>query len=179
MRSGCRSLTGRSVGIVSKRSLDYLDAAFGEGDPSIPGSTTPWTQKSPQADGSPYGHRGQWQTRTPTLAGTRADEYNFFICPPDEAAEKIATMRVAAGDREVEATVMGPALVGRDDARYRERLEGRGATRREPEELENRWATPASRWAPPGVSPTPSAPLEEAGVTGSTFSGSTSTIWTA
>jgi alkanesulfonate monooxygenase SsuD/methylene tetrahydromethanopterin reductase-like flavin-dependent oxidoreductase (luciferase family) len=69
-----------------------------------------------------------------------ADEYNFFTCPPDEAKAKIEVMRKAAGDRHVEATVMGPVLVGRDESEYRDRL-AKSASARDitPDELEKRW----------------------------------------
>jgi alkanesulfonate monooxygenase SsuD/methylene tetrahydromethanopterin reductase-like flavin-dependent oxidoreductase (luciferase family) len=124
-----------------EEALDYLDAAFGEGKASFRG-----THYSIEADvePKPSGIRmiigGSGPRRTPTLAGTRADEYNFFLCPPDQAREKIQVMRDAAGDRRVEATVMGPALVGRDDREFRDRL-ARAAGRRgtDPDELEKRY----------------------------------------
>jgi len=124
-----------------EEALDYLDAAFGPGPAAFEG-----THYSLNADvkPKPTGIRtiigGSGARRTPTLAGSRADEYNFFMCPADEARAKIAVMRQAAGDRPVEATVMGPALVGVDEAAYRERL-GRAASRRgvSPEEMEKRY----------------------------------------
>jgi alkanesulfonate monooxygenase SsuD/methylene tetrahydromethanopterin reductase-like flavin-dependent oxidoreductase (luciferase family) len=114
-----------------EEALDYLDAAFGPGVADYGGD-----HYSLHADvkPKPVGIRivigGSGRQRTPRLAGTRADEYNFFICPVDEARAKIEVMREAAGSRSVEATVMGPAIAGTSDERYRERL-GKWASRRE------------------------------------------------
>jgi alkanesulfonate monooxygenase SsuD/methylene tetrahydromethanopterin reductase-like flavin-dependent oxidoreductase (luciferase family) len=108
---------------------------------------------------------GGGQRRTPTLAGNRADEYNFFTCPPEEARAKIEVMRDAAGDREVEATVMGPALVGATDAAYEERL-GKAATRRDlsPEDLERRYVDNGFPVGTPARAAETVAALEDAGV---------------
>ncbi|HJS72243.1 MAG TPA: LLM class flavin-dependent oxidoreductase [Acidimicrobiia bacterium] len=124
-----------------EEALDYLDAAFGAERADFSGR-----HYSIDADvkPKPSGIRtiigGSGARRTPTLAGTRADEYNFFLCPAEEARARIDVMREAAGDRPVEATVMGPALVGRDEAGYRDRLD-RVARRRgmSPEDLEKRF----------------------------------------
>jgi alkanesulfonate monooxygenase SsuD/methylene tetrahydromethanopterin reductase-like flavin-dependent oxidoreductase (luciferase family) len=108
---------------------------------------------------------GSGPTRTPTLAGTRADEYNFFISPPDEARKKIEVMREAAGDRQVEATVMGGALVGRTEAEFRDRLEksaeGRGIS---PKELEARYVNNGFPIGTPDRVAETIANLEQAGV---------------
>jgi alkanesulfonate monooxygenase SsuD/methylene tetrahydromethanopterin reductase-like flavin-dependent oxidoreductase (luciferase family) len=113
-----------------EEALDYLDAAFAEPEAEFKGEHY---SLSADVRPNPTGLRriigGSGKKRTPTLAGARADEYNFFICPADEARRKIAVMREAAGGREVEATVMGPALVGRTEAEYRQRLEPRAASR--------------------------------------------------
>jgi alkanesulfonate monooxygenase SsuD/methylene tetrahydromethanopterin reductase-like flavin-dependent oxidoreductase (luciferase family) len=108
---------------------------------------------------------GGGEQRTPTLAGARADEYNFFICPADKARQRIDVMRAAAGERPVEATVMGPALVGRTDAEYRERLEA-AATRRgvAPEDLESRFDEGGIPVGTPERAAETVAALEEAGV---------------
>ncbi|MGF1617647.1 MAG: hypothetical protein ACFCU2_07535, partial [Acidimicrobiia bacterium] len=59
---------------------------------------------------------------------------------PDEARSKIAVMRQAAGERSVEATVMGPVLVGRTNGEYQERLAAAAASRGiTSDELEKRW----------------------------------------
>ncbi|HXV72377.1 MAG TPA: LLM class flavin-dependent oxidoreductase [Acidimicrobiia bacterium] len=149
-----------------EEALDYLDVAFGSGPGTHDGK-----HYSLDADvkPTPTGLRtiigGSGKKRTPTLAGTRADEYNFFICPADEAREKIEVMRAAAGDRQVEATVMGPALVGASHAAYRERLAKAAATREiSPEDLEQRFAGAGIPMGTPDrVAETISA-LEDAGV---------------
>ncbi len=149
-----------------EEALDYLAAAFGDGRSDFTGDHY---RLDAVVEPKPSGIRlvigGSGKERTPTLAGRRADEYNFFICPADEARDKVATMRSAAGDRSVEATVMGPALVGRTDAEFRMRLEraaaGRGMA---PEDLERRYETngyPVG--TPTRVSETVAA-LEDAGV---------------
>jgi alkanesulfonate monooxygenase SsuD/methylene tetrahydromethanopterin reductase-like flavin-dependent oxidoreductase (luciferase family) len=83
---------------------------------------------------------GSGPTRTPGLAGRVADEYNLFVCPPDEARAKIATMRNASSGREVEATMMGPLTIAGSDADLAERLMAaagrRGITS---DELISRW----------------------------------------
>jgi alkanesulfonate monooxygenase SsuD/methylene tetrahydromethanopterin reductase-like flavin-dependent oxidoreductase (luciferase family) len=126
-----------------EEALGYLQAAFGPGRSRFEGKHY---RLDAQVEPKPEGIRliigGGGAQRTPSLAGARADEYNIFICPAPEAAEKIATMRESAAGREVEATVMGPAIVGESDAEYRDRLEkftiafGSG---RSAEEVESRY----------------------------------------
>ena len=123
-----------------EEALDYIDAAFADEEAKFDG-----TYYSLDADvkPKPTGIRtiigGSGAKRTPTLAGSRADEYNIFVCPPDDAAEKISVMREAAGPRNVEATMMGPAVVGRTDSEYRERLQERAEKRdMSPEDYEAR-----------------------------------------
>ena len=124
-----------------EEALGYLQAAFGEGRSSFSGE---YYSLDAEVKPKPTGLRlvlgGSGPHRTPTLAGTVADEYNFFTCPPDEARAKIEVMRNAAGNRQVEATVMGPVLVGRDESEYRDRL-AKSASARDitPDELEKRW----------------------------------------
>jgi alkanesulfonate monooxygenase SsuD/methylene tetrahydromethanopterin reductase-like flavin-dependent oxidoreductase (luciferase family) len=125
-----------------EEALDYLDAAFGESPARFDGSHySLHADVKPKPTGIRTVIGGSGKRRTPTLAGTRADEYNFFMCPADEARAKIAVMRQAAGDRPVEATVMGPAMVGADETAFRERL-GRAASKRgvSPDDLERRYA---------------------------------------
>jgi alkanesulfonate monooxygenase SsuD/methylene tetrahydromethanopterin reductase-like flavin-dependent oxidoreductase (luciferase family) len=124
-----------------EEALDYIDAALGPDPADFDG-----THYSLHADvkPKPTGIRtvigGSGAQRTPTLAGTRADEYNFFLCPAEQARAKIAVMRDAAAGRRVEATVMGPALVGADDGAFTERL-GRAAAKRgvSPADMEKRY----------------------------------------
>lgn len=149
-----------------EEALDYLDAAFGEGRASFQGE-----HYSLDADvkPKPVGIRtiigGSGPKRTPTIAGTRADEYNFFLCPSDEAREKVSMMRQAADGRAVEATVMGPALVGRSDEQYKDRL-ARAASRRgiSPEDMERRYVDNGFLVGTPDRVKETVAALEEAGV---------------
>lgn len=113
-----------------EEALDYLDAAFGDGPAEFKGEHyTLDADVKPKPIGIRRIIGGGGPRRTPTLAGNRADEYNFFICPPDQARQKVSVMREAAGDRNVEATVMGPALVARTDSGYQERLSAAAAKR--------------------------------------------------
>lgn len=149
-----------------EEALDYLDAAFGDGHGKHDGKhyTLDATVK-PKPEGLRLVIGGSGPKRTPTLAGNRADEYNFFICPPDQAREKITVMREAAGERDVEATVMGGALVGRTDAIFQERL-ARAADRRgiTPQELEDRYVSNGFPVGTPDRVAESVAGLEEAGV---------------
>ncbi len=88
---------------------------------------------------------GSGPRRTPALTGRRADEYNHFVATAAEIGPKVDRMRLAAADAgrdpsSVEVTVMGPVLVGADQATYRDLL-GRAASERDQtaEELEARW----------------------------------------
>lgn len=149
-----------------EEALDYLDVAFGAGPGTYDGK-----HYSLDADvrPKPTGIRtiigGSGKKRTPTLAGSRADEFNTFICPADDARERIGVMREAAGNRDVEATVMGPALVGSSDEIYRERL-GRAAAARDmsPDDLEKRYETNGIPVGTPERIAETVAALEEAGV---------------
>ncbi|MEA1902430.1 MAG: LLM class flavin-dependent oxidoreductase [Actinomycetota bacterium] len=146
--------------------LDYLEAAFGEGHAKYEG---PYYYLDADVKPKPTGMRlvigGSGPTRTPTLAGNRADEYNFFICPADQAKAKIETMRTAAGDRIVEATVMGGALVGRTQAEFEDRLARKAADRDlSPKELEDRYVNNGFPVGTPDRVAETVAGLEEAGV---------------
>jgi alkanesulfonate monooxygenase SsuD/methylene tetrahydromethanopterin reductase-like flavin-dependent oxidoreductase (luciferase family) len=149
-----------------EEALDYLEAVFGPEPAHYEGRHY---RVSGDIRPKPTGIRlvigGSGANRTPTLAGARADEYNFFICPPDEAGQKVKVMRAASGSRHVEATVMGGALVGRTQAVYEQRL-GATAARRgiTPGELEDRYvANGFPVGTPDRVADTVTA-LEEAGV---------------
>ncbi len=124
-----------------EESLDYLDAAFGDGHGQFEGE-----HYSLNADVKPKPIDirlvigGSGEKRTPTLAGTRADEYNFFTTTPDAASRRINVMREAAGDRQVEATVMGPALVGDDESDFKAKLGAAASSRdQSPDEMESAW----------------------------------------
>jgi alkanesulfonate monooxygenase SsuD/methylene tetrahydromethanopterin reductase-like flavin-dependent oxidoreductase (luciferase family) len=149
-----------------EESLDYLEAGFAPSPADFQGkyySLVGDIQPKPQGIRLVIG--GSGPKRTPTLAGTRADEYNVFICPPDDAKAKIDVMRQAAGERNVEATAMGPALVGRTEQIYRERLSLAAAKRGISEDqLEERWSGLGIPIGTPNKAREAVAALEEAGV---------------
>ncbi len=146
--------------------LDYLDAAFGAGRGLHSG---PFYSLDLDVRPKPTGIRlivgGSGPRRTPTLAGTRADEYNTFICTVDEARAKIELMREAAGDRLVEATMMGPVTVAATDAELAE-LVSAAAGRRNitSDELILRWEKSGRLFGTPAQVSEKIAALEEAGV---------------
>ena len=149
-----------------EEALDYIDAAFGDDPARFNGSHYSLDANvRPKPNGIRTIIGGSGAKRTPTLAGDRADEYNFFLCPADMAGKKVAVMRDAAGDRDVEATVMGPALVGRDENVYRERL-GQAASRRgtSPDDLEKRYVDSGYIVGTPQRVAESVAALEDAGV---------------
>jgi alkanesulfonate monooxygenase SsuD/methylene tetrahydromethanopterin reductase-like flavin-dependent oxidoreductase (luciferase family) len=149
-----------------EESLDYLEAAFGEGHGTFSGKHY---SIDATAQPKPTGLRliigGSGPRRTPTLAGERADEYNCLIRPADEIGARIRVMRDAAGDRPVAATVMGPALVGRTEQEYRDRLEAAAARRDiSPEEIEQRYVDAGIPVGTPARAAETIAALDEAGV---------------
>lgn len=149
-----------------EESLDYLDAAFGDGHGELDGNYYSLdADVEPKPDGIRLVIGGSGPKRTPSLAGTRADEYNFFICPPNQARTKVGVMREAAGVRRVEATVMGPAIVGANDDAYRGRLETQALKRdKSPDELESGWADRGIVHGTPKRVAEQIAALEDAGV---------------
>ena len=151
-----------------EEALGYLEAAFGPGHSRFEGKHY---RLDANVEPKPLGIRiiigGGGARRTPALAGSRADEYNFFICPAEEAATRIATMREAAGERKVEATVMGPVIVGRTDTEYRDRLTRFAAgfgNGRAPEEVEARYREFGALLGTPGRVAETVAGLADAGV---------------
>lgn len=149
-----------------EEALGYLEAAFGQDHGTFQGE---YYSLDATVRPTPAGIRlilgGSGPRRTPKLAGERADEYNCLIRPADEIADRIGVMREAAAGRPVAATVMGPALVGRTDAEYRERLEAAAAKRSvTPEELEKRYVGAGIPIGPPPRVAETIAALEEAGV---------------
>jgi alkanesulfonate monooxygenase len=151
-----------------EEALDYLEAAFGPGRSHYEGR---YYHLDAEVEPKPIGLRivigGSGKARTPRLAGERADEYNQFVCAPDEAKAKIAIMREAAGNRHVEATVMGPAVVGNTEAEYRDRLVDfaeRFGNGRAPDELDERWKRSGMIFGLPEQAAEAVANLEAAGV---------------
>ena len=146
--------------------LDYLAAAFGEGTGR---HTGPFYRLNLDVKPKPTGLRfiigGSGPRRTPRLAGARADEYNFFVCPPEEAKAKIAVMREAASGRKVEATMMGPVTIAGSDGELAERLVA-AAGRRDitSDELISRWEKAGVVFGTPNQVRDKIAAFEEAGV---------------
>jgi alkanesulfonate monooxygenase len=149
-----------------EESLDYLEAVFGPDPVSYEGRHYRVEGTiGPKPTGTRLVIGGGGARRTPTLAGLRADEYNFFICPPEEARAKVGVMRAAADGRKVEATVMGGALVGRTQAGFEERLAASAARRGiTPKELEDRYAANGFPVGTPDRVAETVAALGEAGV---------------
>jgi alkanesulfonate monooxygenase SsuD/methylene tetrahydromethanopterin reductase-like flavin-dependent oxidoreductase (luciferase family) len=146
--------------------IDYLEAAFGEGQGRHDG---PFYSLDLDVKPKPIGIRliigGSGMERTPRLAGTIADEYNFFMCPAEEAKAKIQTMREAAGDREVEVTMMGPVTIAGSDGELAERLVA-AAARRDitSDQLISRWEKAGVMFGTPNQVREKIAALEQAGV---------------
>lgn len=149
-----------------EEALEYIAAAFGEGRSTFSGTHYSLdAEVTPKPTGIRIVLGGSGKKRTPTLAGEVADEYNMFTCPPGEARSKIEVMRAAAGDRPVEATVMGPVLVGRTESEYRERLATVAASRGiSTDELEKRWTDAGLVVGTSEQAAERIAALEEAGV---------------
>jgi alkanesulfonate monooxygenase SsuD/methylene tetrahydromethanopterin reductase-like flavin-dependent oxidoreductase (luciferase family) len=146
--------------------IDYLRAAFGEGHGHHAGR---YYSLDLEVLPKPTGIRlivgGGGPKRTPTLAGTRADEYNLFDCTVDEAKAKIEVMRAAAGDRHVEATMMGMVRIAGSEDELTKVLE-RAAARRSitAEEMRQRWDASGVVYGTPSMVAERMAAFEEAGV---------------
>ena len=146
--------------------LGYLEAAFGDGRGTHSG---PFYSLDLDVRPKPTGIRlivgGSGPRRTPTLAGTKADEYNVFICPVDEARAKILVMREAAGDRLVEATMMGPVTVAATDAELAGLIAAAAGRRNiTSDEMILRWNKAGKLFGTPTQLREKLAALEEAGV---------------
>ena len=113
---------------------------------------------------------GSGPRRTPRLAGAYADEYNVFVSSPEALGERLPHLRDAAmaAGRDPDAilvSMMGPVLIGPDEATYRERLAAAAATRDgTPEELEARYAELGIPHGPADRARATMAALESAGV---------------
>lgn len=85
---------------------------------------------------------GMGMKRTPALAGRFADEYNMFACDAETLEARLRVMRAAAEELErdpdeVKVSIMSSAIIGEDEAEYRELLASAAAARdKEPAELE-------------------------------------------
>jgi len=126
--------------------LGYLQAAFGSSDDGYNGDYYSLAARPirPKPAHIEMVIGGNGPKRTPRLAGTYADEFNVFAGPPAEMTERIERARSAAeaAGRDPAAlriSMMGPAVVGTDEPRYRSNLERIAAAHpfgRSPEELE-------------------------------------------
>lgn len=72
--------------------------------------------------------------KTPTLAGTHADEYNMFVTDGETLAARLEVMRGAASDAgrdadDILVSFAGPALVFATDSEYRTALAERSSRR--------------------------------------------------
>ncbi|HEU5112717.1 MAG TPA: LLM class flavin-dependent oxidoreductase [Acidimicrobiia bacterium] len=146
--------------------LGYLEVAF---NPDSGTHSGPFYSLDLDVRPKPPGLRlivgGSGPRRTPALAGTRADEYNIFICPVDEARDKIQVMRDAAGDRVVEATMMGPVTVAGTDAELAELIASAAGRRHiTSDELIASWERSGMLFGTPTRLQEKMAALEEAGV---------------
>jgi alkanesulfonate monooxygenase SsuD/methylene tetrahydromethanopterin reductase-like flavin-dependent oxidoreductase (luciferase family) len=89
---------------------------------------------------------GSGKKRTPSIAGRFADEYNVFATSRDDLTARLAVMQKTAADqgrdpKEIKVSVMSTAIIGEDEAEYREAL-GAAASQRgiDPEQLESKLA---------------------------------------
>ena len=126
--------------------LPYLRAAFEEDHGSFSGD---FYSLDAEVNPKPTGIRlvvgGSGPVKTPTLAGTYADEYNHFPARPEELEPKIEVLKTAASEAgrdpdAIEVTIMGPIITGADSADFRGRLERAAGERdTDPDSLLERW----------------------------------------
>ena len=131
-----------------EEALAYLWAAFGRTPGGFEGEYYALADEPirPQPDGLEIVVGGGGPRRTPRLAGTFAEEYNVFAMDPDGVRERVEVAREAAAEagRDPDAlriSMMGQAVVGTDEASYREALRRTAAAfpfERSPEEHEER-----------------------------------------
>lgn len=151
--------------------LPYLRAAFEQDRAS---STGDYYSIDAEVRPRPTGIRlvvgGSGAVKTPTLAGTYADEYNHFPALPEVLAPKIDVLRSAAAlagrdPDAIEVTIMGPVITGKNETDFRSRLEQMATERdTDPDALLERWMSHGIPVGPPeGVRAT-MAGLERAGV---------------
>ena len=146
--------------------LGYLEAAFGAGHGKHTGQFYSLDfDMRPKPTGIRLIIGGGGPRRTPTLAGERADEYNVFMCPVDEAREKIRVMRESAGDRKVEVTMMGSVTASGTDSELADLLEAAAGRRHiTSDELITRWEKSGVLFGTPPQLRDKIAALEDAGV---------------
>jgi alkanesulfonate monooxygenase SsuD/methylene tetrahydromethanopterin reductase-like flavin-dependent oxidoreductase (luciferase family) len=137
-------------------SLPYLRAAFDDDHAKVVGTHYSIdAEVRPQPTGIRLVTGGSGPVRTPTLAGTYADEYNHLPAPTDEIAERNEVMRRAAEDAgrnpdSIEITVMGQVITAPDRRAFDERLARDAATRDvEPAALLEKWRAAGIPVGPP------------------------------
>ncbi|HVR31577.1 MAG TPA: LLM class flavin-dependent oxidoreductase [Acidimicrobiia bacterium] len=151
--------------------LPYLRAAFEDDHARVSGHYYAIdAEVRPRPTGIRLVVGGSGPVRTPTLAGTYADEYNHLPVRPEELAPRIEILRqaAAAAGRDpatIEVTVMGPIVTGRDESDFRQRLT-RAAVERDtdPDRLLERWTESGIPVGPPAAISETMAALERVGV---------------
>lgn len=125
--------------------LEYLETAFADGPGTFSGRYFRFDGNAlPKPTGTRIVVGGSGATRTPTLAGIHAHEYNSFIDTPGNAGSRIEVMRRSAeragrDPDSVTVSMMGSVFAAPDEASYRELLD-QEATKRDltPTEFEAR-----------------------------------------
>jgi alkanesulfonate monooxygenase SsuD/methylene tetrahydromethanopterin reductase-like flavin-dependent oxidoreductase (luciferase family) len=120
-----------------EEALGYLWAAFGRADGGYSGDyfTLGDVAVLPRVgDGAPIIIGGSGMKRTPTLAGTYADEYNMFVTTQETLDARVTVMREAAiaAGRSPEAIKVSMAvspIVGDDESDYQDQLRSRAVAR--------------------------------------------------
>lgn len=154
-----------------EEALAYLATAFADDHARFAGAHY---RLDAEARPHPSGIRlvvgGSGPTRTPSLAGRYADEYNHFVAPAGEIAPKVDAMRRAAREAgrhpgDVQVSVMGPVYAGRTESEYREHLAHFASSRGiSSEEAEQRLSGNGVPVGSPSRLAETFASLEEAGV---------------
>lgn len=130
-----------------EEALAYLRTAFSPGAVGFAGRHYQLASFEPHPH--PAGVKlvvgGEGKVKTPRLAGTYADEFNIYACPPEEFAGKAGTAHDAASSagRDPELLLLsaaGPAVAAKREGDYRRILGGLAARiGREPEYIEARY----------------------------------------
>jgi alkanesulfonate monooxygenase SsuD/methylene tetrahydromethanopterin reductase-like flavin-dependent oxidoreductase (luciferase family) len=116
--------------------LAYLRAALGEGATGFSGRhyRLGSIDVLPKPAHLPLIVGGTGPTRTPTLAGRFADEYNSFVGGAGTLPDRLDVMRRAAAEAgrdpgDIKVSLAGSVVVGRDHAEYQEALAAGAAAR--------------------------------------------------
>lgn len=115
---------------MTEEALQYLRAAMTEGAHPFQGRFYQLAEFDPRP--TPKNLRlvvgGTGNVRTPRLAGLYADEYNIYVCSPDEFAAKAKTAITAAEGAgrdpdEISFSAAGPAVAAPEEPEYRRILQ--------------------------------------------------------